>query len=135
MEADEILTLDLNRTERRLLRWGLIEWGGPALCTEEMAVALGFASVEDLFTETDRLIRVVESEQPMPALDWLRVLLATEVVFASNVIGSGRDWEATTGLSDEESLATLRVIQRKLAGIRRLVGRGFGTRPRRSGSA
>lgn len=127
-----MISVDLDRSERRLLRWGLIEWGGPAKCTEEMAVALGFRSVDDLFEQSDRLIAAIVAEEPLSRLDWLRVLLATEVVFASNVIGSGRDWVATTGLSDAESLVTLRGIQGKLGASRRLIGHGFGTREPRS---
>lgn len=41
-------------------------------------------------------------------------LLATEIVFASDVIGAGLDWIHTTGLSDGESIALLRSVQRKV---------------------
>jgi hypothetical protein len=126
VDADEILALELDRRERELLRWGVIEWGGPAKCTEEMARAMGFASVDDLFAQTDRLTSAIAAGA-MSRLDWMRVLLATEVVFASDVLGSGIDWEATSGLSDEDSIAILRRVQRKLAGLRQLVGNGFGT--------
>lgn len=86
----------------------------------------GFASVDDLFAQTDRLTSAIAAGA-MSRLDWMRVLLATEVVFASDVLGSGIDWEATSGLSDEDSIAILRRVQRKLAGLRQLVGNGFGT--------
>src|SRR5436309_15801477 len=102
VEATDILAPDFDDTERRLLRWGVIEWGGPARCTEEMAVAMGFRSVDDLFDSTDRLVDAIESGKPLPAVDWLRVLLATEIVFASNTIGSGLDWSITSGISDAE---------------------------------
>jgi hypothetical protein len=46
--------------------------------------------------------------------DWRRVLLATEVVFASDVFGSGLDWSTTTGFSDADSISLLRSIQRKM---------------------
>jgi hypothetical protein len=95
-----------------------------------MAVAIGFTSVRDLFNSAERLIEAITSGSPLSATDWLRVLLATEIVFASNAIGSGLDWSVTTGMSDEESIAVLRRVQRKLAGIRRLLGVAFGTRPR-----
>jgi hypothetical protein len=42
------------------------------------------------------------------------VLLATEISFSSNLIGSGHDWMFTTGLSDEETLSALRRIQKKV---------------------
>ena len=51
----------------------------------------------------------------MTPLNWARTLLATEIVFASNLIGSGRDWSVTTGCSDSETLAHLREIQSKVA--------------------
>jgi hypothetical protein len=46
--------------------------------------------------------------------DWRRTLLATEIVFISDVVGAGTDWEVTTGLSDEETIKVLRAIQRKV---------------------
>ena len=131
VEATDILTLDLDAGERRLLRWGIIEWGGPTRCTEEMAVAMGFRDVQDLFDSTGRLAESIASGGPLTALDWLRVLLATEIVWASNTMGSGLDWSSTSGISDEESLATLRSVQRKLSGVGTLVGRALGTPYRR----
>jgi hypothetical protein len=46
------------------------------------------------------------------------VLLAVEVVFVSDVVGAGVDWPIATGISDVDSIATLRRLQRKLAGKR-----------------
>ena len=126
-----MLSPDLDDVERRLLRGGVVEWGGPARCTEEMAVAMGFASVQDLFDSTRRLAGAIAAGSALSAADWLRVLLATEVVFASNTIGSGHDWTSTTGLSDAESLLALRSVQRKFAGIGSLLGVAFGTPYRR----
>ena len=131
VQPTDILSPDLDDTERRLLRWGLVEWGGPAMCTDEMAIAMGFSSVQDLFDSTDRLAAAIGSRSPLPAVDWLRVLLATEIVFASDTIGSGLDWSITSGLSDVESLAALRSVQHKLAGVGSLLGVAFGTRYRR----
>jgi hypothetical protein len=131
VQPTDILSPDLDDLERRLLRWGVIEWGGPARCTDEMAIAMGFSSVQDLFDSTDRLADSIKSGDPLSAADWLRVLLATEIVFASNTIGSGLDWSITSGLSDVESLAALRSVQRKLGGIGNLLGVAFGTRYRR----
>jgi hypothetical protein len=127
MEPTDLLDPDLDEDERRLLRWGVIDWGGPARCTEEMAVAMGFGSLHDLFDSTDRLANAIRAGTPLIAADWLRVLLATEIVFASNTIGSGLDWSITSGLSDEQSLTLLRSVQRKLGGIGNLLGVAFGT--------
>ena len=67
----DILSPDLNDAERQLLRRGITEWGGPARCTEEMAVAMGFQSVRDLFDSKDRLVESIESGTALTALDWL----------------------------------------------------------------
>lgn len=131
LDPHEMLLIDLDEVERRLLRGGIVEWGGPARCTEEMAIAMGFDSVQDLFDSTGRLAGAITAGTAMTAADWLRVLLATEIVFASNTVGSGHDWAITTGLSDAESLAALRSVQRKLGGIGNLLGVAFGTRYRR----
>ena len=131
VEPTDVLSPDFDDAERRLLRWGAIEWGGPARCTDEMAVAMGFQSVQDLFDSTDRLTDAIESGTPLTAMDWLRILLATEIVFSSNTIGSGLDWSMTSGFTDEESLALLRSVQRKLPGIGNLIGVAFGTGYRR----
>lgn len=132
MTEPELLTIELDEGERFLLRCGLNEWGGPSQCTEEMAHAMGFDSVAALFRESDRLIPAIESGQPLSALDWCRAVLATEIVFASNLMGSGHDWMFTTGLSDEESLNLLRKVQRKMPrDVYATIGNGLGTRPAR----
>lgn len=127
MRHFDSFSVDLTDVERRLLRWGVIEWGGPARCTQEMAVAMGFANVRDIFDSTDRLVAAIDQREALSGADWLRVLLLTEIVFVSEAIGSGLDWSITSGLSDEESLAALRSVQRKLAGIGNLLGIAFGT--------
>lgn len=48
---------------------------------------------------------------------WRKALLALEIVFSSDVIGSGCDWSITTGISDEETIKLLRVVQRKLGRV------------------
>lgn len=131
VDPNELLCPDLDEIERKILRWGLIDWGGPARCTDEMAIAMGFRSVQDLFDTTPRLIGAVVSGQPLCAVDWLRVLLATEIVFVSNCIGSGLDWSITSGYSDEETLAAIRRVQHKLPGLGQLLGTTFGTRYQR----
>jgi hypothetical protein len=49
--------------------------------------------------------------QPLSRADWRRALLATEIVFASDVVGSGLDWSITTGLADEDTIGLLRAMQ------------------------
>lgn len=75
---------------------------------------MGFGSVQALFREADRLIEAIEGEQPLSRWDWSRALIATEIVFASDVMGSGHDWSMTTGLDDAPTLVRLRELQVKL---------------------
>jgi hypothetical protein len=126
----ERIQLGLTDGERSILRSGLIEWGGPARVTQELAVAMGFRDQADLFRDGDRLIQALAADAPMTPLDWARVILATEIVFASDLVGSGCDWSITTGFSDEETLRSLREIQRKLpSAVYSVLGRELGTRP------
>lgn len=114
MEANNLIAVELSDDEREILRRGLGEWGGPARSTEALAVAMGFASVADLYDQGRRLRAALDSKEPLSAADWRRTLVATEFVFASDVFGSGVEWPTTTGLRDEETIRTLRGLQRKL---------------------
>ena len=81
---------------------------------------MGFGDLERMFVEMDRLYQITKLHQAIGRWDWARTLLTTEIVFASSVIGSGREWQTTTVLNDAGSLETLRSMQRKLIGtIRR----------------
>lgn len=122
-----LVQVDLTKDERRVLEMGLIEWGGPAACTNEMALAMGFAGVGDPFDDGSRLANSIRDGAPLTPRDWTRALLATEIVFASNVLGSGLDWRSTTGFDDVVTIGLLRSLQRKLMGLRDVPG----TRPRR----
>jgi hypothetical protein len=115
MAGAAAIAVDLTDVERTVLLNGLNEWGGPARCNEALAVAMGFASAQDLFDRRSDLAASVRAGA-MSADDWCRVVLATEIVFASDLVGSGCDWPITTGCSDEDTLAALRRIQRKLPG-------------------
>lgn len=105
---------NLTDDERELLWRGLLEWGGPASPTNAMAAAMGFRDVSDLHKEGSRLRADISERRPLTYADWRRALLATEIVFASDVVGSGVEWSTTTGLQDEETIRMLRSIQRKL---------------------
>ena len=61
VHADDVIEVELTETERRVLSWGLIDWGGPASCTDEMAIAMGFSGVAGLFAESDRLTSAIAS--------------------------------------------------------------------------
>jgi hypothetical protein len=121
--------LDISQDERELLRCGLLEWSGPARGTEEFAVAMGFSGLEALLQDGKRIRSLLAGGESLEPIDWARALLATEVSFASDVVGSGHDWSITTGFSDEETIRILRSVQRKLAGtVLPLIGNSLGTR-------
>ncbi|MGN8048831.1 hypothetical protein ACTJKO_11420, partial [Curtobacterium sp. 22159] len=100
--------------EVNVLRAGVREWGGPASLTEPVARAIGFTSVQDFFIQSQRIEACLRGGGSMSFAEWRRTLLATELVFVSDVIGSGTDWETTTGIRDAEALRLLRSLQRKI---------------------
>lgn len=112
--VDEHDQPELTAVERSLLRTGLNEWGGPANLTDAMAIAMGFADAADYFVQSDRLRDAIGAGTPLSRRDWTRALLATEIVFASDVVGSGYEWRTTTGLDDDGTLRVLRALQLKL---------------------
>jgi hypothetical protein len=112
--TDDYIDVPLTDDERMFLQSGLIEWGGPARCTDTLASAMGFASVSALHQEGRLLKERLGRREPLSRRDWTRVLVATEIVFASDVFGSGVEWATTTGIPDEDSVRLLRSIQRKI---------------------
>ncbi|GHD31942.1 hypothetical protein [Streptomyces galbus] len=112
--------------EVQLLRRALGEWGGPARSSDELAFGMGFESARDLLDQCGLLGRALADDDPIKPVDWARTLLAAEIVFVSDLVGSGVEWQTTTGLSDEATLPVLRRIQRKLA---RTVSAYYGRRP------
>jgi hypothetical protein len=75
---------------------------------------MGFTDTAELFDSYNKFREMLESTGELPAEDWIRLLLSVEIVFASDVVGSGLDWSITTGYSDAESIAMLRTIQVKI---------------------
>ncbi len=124
-DPNEIISIPLTDEERLLLAKGLLEWRGSAACTEKLAIAMGFESVDALFDESKRLRASLENAQPFSRRDWTRVLLATEIVFISDVVGSGSDWQTTTGFSDVKTIQNLRQLQRKLMKAGALLSRSL----------
>ena len=114
----ETVAFDLTDQERQLLWRGLFEWGGPARPTDALAIAMGFQDTANLLNEGSRIGEVIRAGGSLSKPDWRRALLATEIVFASGVVGSGLDWSITTGFQDDKTIEILRSIQRKMAGSR-----------------
>lgn len=116
MYARRVSTLQpiLDEDERNFVSQALGEWGGSARATDALALMMGFRDKRDLMDETSRLATRVRSDAPLAFDEWRRALLATEIAFASDVVGSGLDWETVSGLSDGRSIALLRSVQRKV---------------------
>jgi hypothetical protein len=112
--GSEPILVDLDNDERAVMRAGLLDWGGPAAPTDALAVAMGFTDAASLSTEAQALWQKIESTGSLTAEDWRRALLAVEIVFVSDVVGSGLDWQFTTGFSDARTIEILRSLQRKL---------------------
>lgn len=110
--------VDLGPADRELLASGLLEWAGPASIPAGLAAMLEFDGAEQVaewLAVTERDLRANGSLVP---LDWVRCLVLTEIAFVSDVLGSGWDWSATTGLSDEETIQRLRSVQERLGHVR-----------------
>ena len=112
-----MIAIELSELERDVLTHGINEWGGPAMCTERLAVAMGFASVAELHGQRLRLANAVRTGGELALEDWARILVLTEFVFVSDVFGAGVEWSTTTGLDDPETLETLRGLQAKLTSL------------------
>lgn len=86
MNATARVQPDLSDEERELLWRGLLEWGGPAECTEVMAIAIGFRGVTELLEVGHRIAEDLRTGRNLTRADGRCALLATEVVFASELI-------------------------------------------------
>jgi hypothetical protein len=124
---DAPIAVDLTESERALLVRGLNPWGGPARCSESLARAMGFEGLQSFAQEVRSILEALKTHKPLPPLDWLRALAATEIPFASYVLGCAADWRIGTGLSDEATLPVLRGLQVKL--MRRLAELRHGPLP------
>lgn len=113
-DPDELVAVDLTDEQRQVLTNGLRQWGGPAQGTDTLAMALGWGGVADQHEQARRLCAALADGRPLTVRDWTRTLLATEVVFVSDIVGAGTEWQAVTGLDDEWTLGVLRELQTKL---------------------
>ena len=129
----EPIAVDLTEPERVLLVRGVNQWGGPARCSEPLAVAMGFDDLGSFRHEQRRLIEALQQNVPLSPKDWLRSLAATEITFSSSVLGSAMDWQICTGLADDQTLIVLRGLQQKL--LRRLASLRRSQSPANEGGA
>ena len=107
----------LEQSEVELLVRALLEWGGPAHASDELARGMGFTGTDDLMDRGRAFRQALRSDDPIDGVDWARILLAAEIAFASDLMGSGTEWRTTTGMADDETVAALRSIQRQLGGV------------------
>ena len=111
---DGRVRVGLTEDERGLLTAALEELGHEARLPEGLAREIGYANLDDLQAESERLRGMVHEARPLSPAAWRRVLITAEIVFASDVYGVGRDWETYTGLDDTSSISILRAVQTKL---------------------
>jgi hypothetical protein len=116
----ELIRVELSADERELLVMGLREWGGPTRATDELARAIGFPDVNALYSDAKRIAARLDDGAELTSADWARALIATELAFASDYYGPGREWAIATGYDDETTIRRLRQVQRKLVGIAKL---------------
>ena len=114
MDSTGLINVELRDDERQLLRAALLEWIGPARPTEPLVIAMGFTGLDSFSGDVMRLRSALKRHDALSDRDWRRVLIAAEIGFASDVMGSGLDWPTATGFSDTETIALLRAVQRKM---------------------
>jgi hypothetical protein len=111
------MEIELTDAERWFLVLAIHDWGGPAHPTDELARAMGFADTSDLRRGRHRIRDAIEDSNPLDEEDWERALMMAELVFVSDVFGSGQDFCATTGLTDDEAIGAVRSAQRKIRAV------------------
>jgi len=116
-DADDLVAVDLTELERHMLSIGLSDWGGPAYCGDPLAQALGFRDVQDLYDEGSRLADAIWRGAPQSPQDWTRALASFEVMFGSDVLGSG-EWGAVHGYLEDDLYVALKALRRKLRPVR-----------------
>ncbi len=84
-----------------------------------MARALGFKDIDDLQVEGERIAHDIGAGRALTRRDWSRALLSAEVIFGSDLIGTGSEWTSIQGGTDAEWLGTLRRLRHKLPASRR----------------
>lgn len=116
---DAPLRVDLDDDERLTLIIGLNDWGGPAHPTDAIATLLRYDGVSEMLHDLTRLKETIEGGGPLSRRDWTRALVATEIVFVSDVFGTGREWVVIQGTPDEYWIGLIRRLQEKVPAHRR----------------
>lgn len=75
---------------------------------------MGFTSAESLSREAWALWERIDAGDALTTEEWRQVLLAVEIMFVSDVVGSGLDFRMRSGIPDDEAIKILRGLQRRL---------------------
>jgi hypothetical protein len=109
--------LDLTRDELCFIADGLGQWGGPARPEPEVAALAGFDGVQEMYAAVEQLRLSLDERKPLSRRDWHRLLILTELIFASDTFGAGYEWQTVTGRDDVTDLKLLRGLQYKLNAV------------------
>jgi hypothetical protein len=110
--------LPLTEVEIKFFVRALGEVSGPAHITDSLAHFVGFENVDDMIAQCERITQLLEQGATISLSDIRRSQLVCELMFASDIVGSGVEWETTTGISDVDGIRLLRQVQIKLLNAR-----------------
>ena len=94
--------------------YALVDWGGPAECTESLAVAIGFAGLDGLLEQGERIAEAIYRGEAVSRRDWSRAMFSAEVIFASDVVGTGSEFTVIQGGTNAHWIGVLRDLQTKV---------------------
>lgn len=110
---DELVAIDLDEGERKLLVLALNEYGGSAQSAVELLPPLiGKLSYAGWWDYIVPLMEAIERKEPLTDLDWARALLLTEFGFGSDMVANARRFGPA---ADEYWVLVLRSLQNKVS--------------------
>lgn len=114
-----MIAVDLAHRERRFIADALFEWQGSAGRKPLPIEILGCASWDQFDHLCTRLRSAIENSESLTEKDWATALFLTEIAWASALVGAGLDFAIVTSFGDDEAVALLRAIQRKISSAER----------------
>lgn len=113
-DTDGVVALELSDDEVLMLNAGLTDWFGPGHATDAVPRLFGYADGVAMDTDHWRIAQAIRAGGALSIRDWTRALLSAEIIFVSEVIGDGSDWDAIYGGPDEDWMRVLRGLQQKI---------------------
>ncbi|MET8649021.1 hypothetical protein [Nocardia aurea] len=104
----------LTAAEYEFVDAALASWEGVACHSPFPVRALGFSDRDQFWSEIERLRQLASVGAVVTDLEAARVLFLSELAFGSDLFGAGIEFRYVSPFSDEEALAALRALQRKL---------------------